>query len=120
MLLNKGQTTALDWWALGVLIFEMLCGFSPFYDDNDPSVPHPQSKYEKILTAAVEWPMNYAVDHRAKDLVRRLVVVDATQRLGNDNGGQVTANYRFVNDLRFVSKASSLVFSLIGLTIMNF
>jgi protein kinase X len=24
----------VDWWALGVLIFEMLAGYPPFYDDN--------------------------------------------------------------------------------------
>lgn len=31
---SKGHNKCVDWWALGVLIFEMLAGYPPFYDDN--------------------------------------------------------------------------------------
>lgn len=31
---SKGHNKFVDWWALGVLIFEMLAGYPPFYDDN--------------------------------------------------------------------------------------
>ncbi|KAF7405395.1 hypothetical protein HZH66_004301 [Vespula vulgaris] len=41
---NKGHNKAVDWWALGVLIYEMLAGFPPFFDDN------PFGIYEKILS----------------------------------------------------------------------
>ena len=29
IILNKGHGKAVDWWALGVLIYEMLCGCAP-------------------------------------------------------------------------------------------
>ena len=40
----------MDWWALGILIFEMLAGFSPFYGEST------QDTYEKILDCNFTWP----------------------------------------------------------------
>ena len=34
MLLGTGHDQTLDWWALGILIYEMLIGIPPFYDKN--------------------------------------------------------------------------------------
>jgi serine/threonine protein kinase len=59
----------------GVLIYEMLAGFPPFFDDN------PFGIYEKILACKLEWPRS--IDPIAKDLVKKLLVADRTKRLGN-------------------------------------
>lgn len=62
-------------WIAGVLIYEMLAGFPPFFDDN------PFGIYEKILACKLEWPRS--IDPIAKDLVKKLLVADRTKRLGN-------------------------------------
>lgn len=59
----------------GVLIYEMLAGYPPFYDDN------PFGIYEKILSGKIEWPRH--LDPVAKDIIKKLLVQDRTKRLGN-------------------------------------
>ncbi|OWF47178.1 protein kinase DC2-like [Mizuhopecten yessoensis] len=76
---SKGHNKAVDWWSLGILIYEMLVGFPPFFDDN------PFSIYEKILEGKIEWPRH--LDPVAKDLVKKLLVQDRTKRLGNMKNG---------------------------------
>ncbi|KAL1926709.1 hypothetical protein VTP01DRAFT_5604 [Rhizomucor pusillus] len=76
---SKGHGKAVDWWALGILIFEMLAGYPPFFDDNSFGI------YEKILAGRVQFPAHF--DPLAKDLLKRLLVGDLTKRLGNLKGG---------------------------------
>jgi len=76
---SKGHGKAVDWWALGILIFEMLAGYPPFFDDN------PFGIYEKILGGRIQFPSHF--DPNAKDLIRKLLAADRTRRLGNLKGG---------------------------------
>ena len=71
----KGHDKAVDWWALGILIYEMLAGYPPFTDEN------PFVIYENILAGEIKWPQK--VDGLAKDLVRKLLEQDTAKRLGN-------------------------------------
>ena len=76
---SKGHGKAVDWWALGILTFEMLAGYPPFFDDN------PFGIYEKILSGRLQFPAHFNL--HAKDLIRRLLTADRSQRLGNMKGG---------------------------------
>ena len=71
---SKGHGKAVDWWALGILIFEMLAGYPPFYDEN------PFGIYQKILKGAIDFPRH--MDPLAKDLVKKLLTPDRTKRFG--------------------------------------
>jgi len=76
---SKGHGKAVDWWSLGILIYEMLAGYPPFFDD------HPFGIYEKILSGKMTFPPHF--DPAAKDLIRKLLTADRTRRLGNLKNG---------------------------------
>merc|ERR1712085_118194 len=46
---SKGHGKSVDWWALGIIIYEMLAGYPPFYDEN------PFGIYQKILQGKLKW-----------------------------------------------------------------
>ena len=77
---NRGFHADLPRWSLGVLIFEMLCGFTPFWDGGSPV-----KIYENILKGKVKYPPY--IHHDAQDLLVQLITSDLTKRLGNLHGG---------------------------------
>ena len=79
ILLNKGHGKPVDWWALGILIYEMLSGSPPFVDEE------PMGIYRKILAGKIEFPRYF--DRHAKDLIANLLQPDITKRFGNLKSG---------------------------------
>ncbi|XP_039602160.1 cAMP-dependent protein kinase catalytic subunit PRKX, partial [Polypterus senegalus] len=89
---SKGHGRAVDWWALGVLIFEMLSGYPPFFDDN------PFGIYQKILAGKIDFPRH--LDFNVKDLIKKFLVVDRTRRLGNmKNGAEDVKKHRWFKSI---------------------
>ncbi|KIS71219.1 cAMP-dependent protein kinase catalytic subunit [Mycosarcoma maydis] len=75
----SGHGSAVDWWSLGILLFEMLAGYPPFYD------PNPILIYEKILAGNLVFPEE--IDPLSRDLISSLLTADRSRRLGNLRGG---------------------------------
>ncbi|KAK3375182.1 kinase-like domain-containing protein [Podospora didyma] len=90
---NKGYNKSVDWWSLGILIYEMLCGYTPFWDGGSP-----MKIYENILRGKVKYPAYINPD--AQDLLERLITADLTKRLGNLYGGsQDVKSHRWFSEV---------------------
>merc|ERR1712187_300283 len=79
VLLNKGHGKPVDWWTLGILIYEMIVGQPPFCDED------PMGIYQKILAGKVYFPKYF--DKNAKALVKKLNTADLSKRYGNLKDG---------------------------------
>ncbi|XP_014115379.1 PREDICTED: calcium/calmodulin-dependent protein kinase type IV-like [Pseudopodoces humilis] len=68
----------VDMWSVGVITYILLCGFEPFFDPRGD-----QYMYSRILTCDYEFvsPWWDEVSPNAKDLVRKLIVLDPQKRL---------------------------------------
>ncbi|CAI4210797.1 unnamed protein product [Parascedosporium putredinis] len=78
---NKGHTTAVDWWALGILLYEFLTGYPPFWHQN------PMEIYKQIVNKPIVFPSEPALSPESKDLISQFCIVDRSKRLGNISGG---------------------------------
>ena len=63
----KGYTKLVDFWSLGVLVFEMCCGWSPFYADDT------QQMYKNIAFGKVRFPKDTLSDRR--EVVRQRGII---------------------------------------------
>lgn len=79
VLLSKGHGKPVDWWCLGILIYEMLVGIDPFNDDD------PMAIYQRILKGKIKFPRDF--DKDAKSIVKHLLVADTAKRYGCLKGG---------------------------------
>jgi len=82
LVLGRGHNKAVDYWAFGILIYEMLAGFSPFSDAQgmDQVVT-----CRNIVNGRLSFPRTFGAD--CKDLVKKLLVREIQNRLGNQRGG---------------------------------
>ena len=70
IILNKGHGKPVDWWTMGILLYEMLVGIDPFSDDD------PMMIYQKIIKGKIRFPNN--IDKSAKSLIKHLLIADTT------------------------------------------
>ena len=80
LLQPKGKRSygkAADWWSLGILLYEMSVGKSPFFNTNI------EKMYRKIQTEELEFPLRPSISDELKDVLLGLMRKDPTKRLGN-------------------------------------
>jgi len=79
IILSRGHGKGVDWWALGILIFEMLAGYTPFCNGS------PADVYKRVLAEAIDYPSHF--DVAASDLIAQLLARDEVGRLGCQSDG---------------------------------
>jgi len=77
----KGYDKQCDVWSLGVIVYILLCGFPPFYADNDAQL------FERIKAGKYEFLKPYwdPISDTAKDFVRKMLIVDPKKRATVDD-----------------------------------
>eukprot|EP00045_Choanoeca_perplexa_P006216 m.52660 g.52660 ORF g.52660 m.52660 type:complete len:662 (+) comp13518_c0_seq1:69-2054(+) len=72
----QAYSYGVDWWALGVLLYELLTGREPFYGPNDDAV------FRNVIRSAVRYPPT--ISKAARVVIRKLLCKDPRSRLGQD------------------------------------
>uniref|UniRef100_A0A8C6T3X3 non-specific serine/threonine protein kinase n=1 Tax=Neogobius melanostomus TaxID=47308 RepID=A0A8C6T3X3_9GOBI len=82
---------AVDWWGLGVVMYEMMCGRLPFYNQDHELL------FESILMEEIRFPKNLGPD--ARSLLAGLLKKDPKQRLGGgpDDAQEVKSHKFFMS-----------------------
>ncbi|NP_001086095.1 MGC82022 protein [Xenopus laevis] len=76
VLAQKPYSKAVDCWSIGVIAYILLCGYPPFYDENDSRL------FEQILKADYEFDSPYwdDISESAKDFIQNLMEKDPNKR----------------------------------------
>lgn len=85
MIMRKGHTKSHDIWTLGIFIYHMLLGHTPF-EDIDPT-----KVQQKILDGKVKYPK--CLSHEAKNLIKHLLKIEPKKRIGCGQKGIVEIIY---------------------------
>ncbi|ESQ47795.1 hypothetical protein EUTSA_v10020828mg [Eutrema salsugineum] len=92
VILGDGHDFAVDWWALGVLTYEMMYGETPFKG---------KSKKETFRNVLVKEPEFAGRPNDLTGLIRRLLVKDPSRRLGSHRGAAEIKEHPFFAGVRW-------------------
>ncbi|KAL8631926.1 hypothetical protein Q9189_002300 [Teloschistes chrysophthalmus] len=99
---EQGYTTMVDFWSLGVLVFEMCCGWSPFYADDT------QQMYKNIAFGKVRFPKD-ALSTEGRNFVKGLLNRNPRHRLGAVNDAEDLKAHPFFADMDWTALANKLI-----------
>ncbi|XP_012571392.1 phototropin-1 isoform X2 [Cicer arietinum] len=92
---GSGHTSAVDWWALGVLLYEMLYGYTPFRGKTR------QKTFANILHKDLKFPKSKPVSPHAKQLIYWLLHRDPKNRLGSLKGANEIKCHPFFRNINW-------------------
>lgn len=90
-----GQSATVDWWTLGILIYEMLTGTTPFKGS------YTDETFANIVNHTLKWPDDVIISSECKQLVKRLLKRDSQRRLGSENGASDIKREKWFKDFNF-------------------
>lgn len=89
---EAGYTKMVDFWSLGVLVFEMCCGWSPFYAEDT------QQMYKNIAFGKVRFPRD-TLTTEGRNFVKGLLNRNPKHRLGAQDDAEELKRHPFFSDI---------------------
>ena len=87
VLTKKGYGQEIDWWSVGVIFFEMLCGYAPFCAEETQEVCKRVLDFKKYLVV----PPEIKLSKEAEDLIKKLID-DPNKRLGKKGSEEIKSH----------------------------
>ncbi|XP_068809110.1 microtubule-associated serine/threonine-protein kinase 2 isoform X6 [Struthio camelus] len=93
VILRQGYGKPVDWWAMGVILYEFLVGCVPFFGDT------PEELFGQVISDEIAWPDgDDALPPDAQDLISKLLRQNPLERMGTGSAFEVK-QHRFFKDL---------------------
>uniref|UniRef100_A0A8C1GV47 non-specific serine/threonine protein kinase n=1 Tax=Cyprinus carpio TaxID=7962 RepID=A0A8C1GV47_CYPCA len=93
VILRQGYGKPVDWWAMGVILYEFLVGCAPFFGDT------PEELFGQVISDEIIWPEgDEALPPDAQDLISKLLRQNPLERLGTGSAFEVK-QHSFFTDL---------------------
>jgi serine/threonine protein kinase len=99
---EAGYTKMVDFWSLGVLVFEMCCGWSPFYAEDT------QQMYKNIAFGKVRFPRD-TLTTEGRNFVKGLLNRNPKHRLGAKDDAEELKRHPFFDDIDWVALTKKLL-----------
>ncbi|KAG4938833.1 hypothetical protein GLYMA_16G096600v4 [Glycine max] len=92
---GAGHTSGIDWWTLGILLYEMLYGRTPFRGKNR------QKTFSNILHKDLTFPSSIPASLAARQLINALLQRDPTSRIGSTTGANEIKQHPFFRGINW-------------------
>ncbi|RXN38977.1 microtubule-associated serine threonine- kinase 3-like isoform X1 [Labeo rohita] len=84
VILRQGYGKPVDWWAMGIILYEFLVGCVPFFGDT------PEELFGQVVSDEIEWPEDDdALPLESQDLITKLLRQSPKERLGAGGAAEV-------------------------------
>ncbi|XP_038632828.1 microtubule-associated serine/threonine-protein kinase 3-like isoform X2 [Scyliorhinus canicula] len=91
VILRQGYGKPVDWWAMGVILFEFLVGCAPFFGET------PEELFGQVVSDEIIWPEGEEIlPPEAQDLISRLLRQNPRDRLGTGGALEVKQHIFFL------------------------